>query len=96
MNTLLFCNKYLENYTINPDDTIDVNGGVYLWYKLGDMEELPVKFGKVSGDFSCGFNKLTTLEGFPSYIGDNFYTDILTHHVNVQGNIFCTKQRIVI
>jgi hypothetical protein len=138
MNTLLFCEKYLLNYTISTDDTIDVNGSVYLYGQLGDMEKLPVKFGKVSGDFDCHRNKLTTLEGCPKhiggsfgcsgnelttleycpkYIGNNFYCekltslegcpkyvgddfgcDILTHHIlgNVQGKIYCNKQRIVI
>jgi hypothetical protein len=69
-----FCEKYLKdvNYTINPDDTIDVNGEVDLNERLGDMEKLPVKFGKVSGDFSCGNNNLTTLEGCPKYVGGDF------------------------
>jgi hypothetical protein len=71
MNTEQFCEKYLENYTINPDGTIDVNGGVDLWKKIYNMEKLPVKFGKVSGYFSCG-NKLTTLEGGPNYVGSSF------------------------
>jgi hypothetical protein len=70
MNTEQFCEKYLKNYTINPDDTIDVYGDVNL--HIGNMEKLPVKFGKVSGYFSCYGNKLTTLEGCPSYVGRNF------------------------
>jgi hypothetical protein len=41
MNTQEFCEKYLKNYTINSDNTIDVNGYVYL-NKLGDMTKLPV------------------------------------------------------
>jgi hypothetical protein len=51
MNTLEFCEKYLKNvdYTINNDDTIDVNGNVDLDNKLGKLTNLPVKFGKVSG-----------------------------------------------
>jgi hypothetical protein len=64
--------KYLENYTINPDGTIDVNGDVDLEEKLGDMEKLPVKFGKVSGYFYCSINNLTTLEGCPNYVGSTF------------------------
>jgi hypothetical protein len=72
MNTLEFCEKYLYNYSINPDDTIDVNGDVKLWNRLGDMKKLPVKFGKVSGSFDCSVNKLTTLEGCPNYIDGMF------------------------
>jgi hypothetical protein len=63
MNTQEFCKRYLINYTINPYNTIDVNGDVNLYNRLGDMKKLPVKFGKVSGFFSCSGNKLTTLEG---------------------------------
>jgi hypothetical protein len=72
MNTLEFCQKYLKNYTINPDGTIDVSGDVKLYGKLGNMEKLPVKFGKVFGSFDCSYNKLTTLEGCPTYVGGYF------------------------
>jgi hypothetical protein len=72
MNTQEFCQKYLENYIINSDNTIDVYGAVNLYNRLGDMKKLPVKFGKVSGFFSCSGNKLTTLEGCPNYVGGNF------------------------
>jgi hypothetical protein len=75
MNTLEFCERYLENYTINSDNTIDVDGNVYLSKTLGDMKILPVKFGRVSGYFSCRYNKLTTLEGCPNYVGNYFYYD---------------------
>ena len=93
-----FCEKYLYNYTINPDGSIDVNGGVNLYSRLGNMEKLPVRFGKVSGYFTCYRNKLTTLEGCPNYVGGNFQCVFLTHHIlgNIQGKIYCDKQRIVI
>jgi hypothetical protein len=98
MNTLEFCKKYLENYTINPDDMVDIDRGVYLYGLLGNMKKLPIKFGKVSGDFDCAWNNLTTLEGCPNYVGRHFYCDILTHHIlgNVYGKIYFTKQRIII
>jgi hypothetical protein len=66
------CKKYgIINYTINQDDSIDVDGYVDLRnYKL---TELPLKFNKVSGRFNCSYNKLTSLEGCPNYVGDTFY-----------------------
>jgi hypothetical protein len=67
-----FCEKYLKNYTINSDDTIDVDGDVNLFGQLGNMEKLPVKFGNVYGYFRCDKNKLTTLEGCPNYVGKYF------------------------
>jgi hypothetical protein len=85
MNTLDFCQIYLENYTINPDDTVDINGDVNLYNTvdvdgdvdlynaLDDMKKLPIKFGKVSGWFTCSENKLTTLKGCPTYVDGNFY-----------------------
>jgi hypothetical protein len=78
MNTIEeFCQKYLKNvnYTINNDGTIDVDGRVDLYDRLGNMTKLPVKFGKVFGDFDCGFNKLTTLESCPNYVGGYFSCD---------------------
>ncbi len=65
------CRKYyIENYTINPDGSIDVNGYVYLSNK--GLTKLPLKFNKVNGDFYCGYNQLKTLEGCPKEVnGDN-------------------------
>jgi hypothetical protein len=96
MNTLEFCEKYLKNYTINPDDTIDVDGNVNLDGFLGNMEKLPVKFGKVSGNFWCSNNKLTTLEGCPKYIGGDFncnFNKLTTlkgiEKCEILGNFYC-------
>jgi hypothetical protein len=75
------CQKYfIENYTINPDGSIDVDGDViltknrpigssYIDFKL---DKLPLKFRKVTGDFDCRSNKLTSLEGAPEYVGGVF------------------------
>jgi len=66
------CEKYgIKNYTINSDGTVDIDGNVNLSYK--GLTELPLKFGKVSGYFDCGGNKLTTLEGCPQLVGGRFY-----------------------
>jgi len=66
------CKKYhIENYTINPNGSVDVDGDVSLSnYRFA---KLPLKFGRVSGYFDCSDNKLTTLEGVPSYVGGDFY-----------------------
>jgi hypothetical protein len=95
-----FCEKYLKNYTINFDNTIDVDGDVYLPNKLGDMEKLPVKFGKVSGNFWCSGNNLTTLEGCPNYVGGSFYCEYnnLTTLEGcpryVGGNFYCSDNNL--
>ena len=67
----LICKKYgIENYTINEDGTVDVDGDVSLYDK--GLTELPLKFGKVSGNFYCYYNKLTSLEGAPLEVGGYF------------------------
>ena len=49
----------VENFTINDDLTVDVNGNVNLFGK--GLTSLPVQFGKVKGYFSCSNNQLTSL-----------------------------------
>jgi hypothetical protein len=71
MNIDEICRQYrIENYTINPDGSIDVNGNVILFNRR--LTKLPLKFNKVTGDFSCTSNLLTNLEGCPNYVGGNF------------------------
>ena len=67
----LICKKYnIENYTVNDDGSIDVNGRVDLYgYQL---TELPLRFNKVTGYFDCSNNKLTSLKGCPKWIGGYF------------------------
>lgn len=66
------CKQYaIEGYTINNDGSVDVKGNV--WFDSKGFEKLPLKFGKVSGLFHCGDNKLTTLVGCPIEVGAEFY-----------------------
>lgn len=66
------CKRYgIENYTINDDGSIDVDGSVYL--NEMDLKKLPLKFNRVSGSFHCDNNKLITLEGAPKWVGRTFY-----------------------
>ena len=63
----------VENYTINPDWTIDVKGDVDLSNK--NLIEFPdyIKFNHVSGQFDCAGNQLTSLKGCPASVGYSFY-----------------------
>jgi len=64
------CKKfYIRNYTIN-EDSVDVDGNVNLNNK--GLTKLPLKFGKVSGDFSCHRNQLKSLSGAPISVGGDF------------------------
>ena len=65
------CKKYgIENYTVNDDGSIDVNGSVFLWNR--ELTELPLTFNKVNGNFSCYNNLLTTLKGCPRWVESEF------------------------
>ena len=61
----------IENYTINSQGEIDVNGNVMLYKK--DLKELPYKFGKVNGHFDIGSNpNLTSLKNCPDFVDGYF------------------------
>ena len=62
----------IENYTINDDLTINVNGDVDLKYK--ELTEFPdyIQFGVVTGFFSCYKNQLTSLRGVPEKVNEDF------------------------
>ena len=65
------CKKYrIDNYTINDDLSIDVDGNVVLYSK--NLEYLPLKFNYVSSTFICSSNKLESLEGSPQIVGGDF------------------------
>lgn len=53
----------VKDWTLSKDGQVDVNGNVHLDRKLGDLAQLPVRFGKVSGEFWCSDNKLISLKG---------------------------------
>jgi hypothetical protein len=55
--------------TINNQGLVDVIGNVSWESKL---TELPVKFGHVSGEFSCGHRQLTSLTGAPHSVDGSF------------------------
>ena len=69
------CKKFgIKNFnkqlTVNSDGSIDVDNVVDLRSKK--LTKLPLKFGKVTGNFNCDSNKLTTLEGSPIEVGRDF------------------------
>jgi len=72
MNIESICQEYdIQNYTINSDGTVDVDGIVDLSRR--NLSKLHLKFGRVTGNFYCYNNKLTTLEGCPKVVGGEFY-----------------------
>ena len=51
---------------------VNIDGDCTLNEKI-KIIRLPVKFGNVSGNFDCGSNKLTSLQGAPTSVGGHFY-----------------------
>lgn len=68
------CKKYISGSTciINEDGTVDVIGDVDLGHHRFNRGELPIKFNKVYGDFSCVSSNLKTLQGCPKYVSGSF------------------------
>ena len=57
----------------NSDGTYDYNGDINLLsLKLESLLDFKFRFRKISGDFYCSNNKLTSLEGAPQEIGGSF------------------------
>ncbi len=61
----------IQNYTINSDGSVDVNGDVIL-SEYDGLHWIPIKFNKVSGDFRCNASELTTLKNAPREVGGDF------------------------
>jgi hypothetical protein len=84
-------------YTLNTDNSIDVEGNVVI--SSLNLTEMPVKFGKVSGDFNCSVNKLTSLEHCPVVTGnfncsDNLLTSLEHAPITVTGYFDCSINKL--
>ena len=93
-------NEYFEitgEIDIHEDGVVDVNGEVRLKKKT---EKMPVQFGHVSGDFSCDYNILTSLQGAPSSVGGTVYcsknklTSLEGAPSSVGRDFFCTNNQL--
>jgi hypothetical protein len=58
------------SFTVRPDNLIIVYGNCSLTKRI---ECLPVKFSKVTGDFGCSSQGLTSLVGAPARVGGYFF-----------------------
>ena len=78
----------ITNYTINPKNLfINVKGDVDLSGK--DLDNIPVQFIKVSGDFNCStLNNLTSLKGVPIRVGRDFNCS----YNNITSLKYCPKK----
>ena len=93
------CKKYgIQNYTINEDGTVDVDGNVSLYER--NLSKLHLKFGRVTGNFYCQSNKLTTLEGCPLEVGgelwcySNKLTTLESCPREIGGDFMCHNNKL--
>jgi hypothetical protein len=93
------CDRYtIKNYSINSDGSIDVDGDVDLF--RCKLHELPLKFGKVNGNFNCGQNEFTSLRGCPKTIGGDFrcdgnkLTSLEFSPISVGGDFSCNNNQL--
>jgi hypothetical protein len=85
--------------TIKLDGTVDIEG--YCELKQDKkVNQLPVKFGEVSGNFWCDHNQLTSLEGAPQSVGgwficaDNQLTSLEGAPQSVGGWFTCAENQL--
>lgn len=63
--------KYIMNYTIEDDGTVNVDGDVTLTGCGIGLQECPVKFGVVKGNFTTNDVNFKTFKNFPTEVGGN-------------------------
>ena len=62
------------SWRLNPTTgLVDIDGSFSCLTGAELKDLLGIQFGKVSGDFNCSYNKLTTLEGAPQEVGGSFF-----------------------
>jgi hypothetical protein len=96
-----FLNRYVKGkWHLNDEGVVDVDGN-FNCFNRGISEFKGIKFGKVSGDFDCSNNKLTSLEFGPDEVGGDFfcYVNILTSlkgsPKEVGGSFICSGNNII-
>jgi hypothetical protein len=90
------CRKYnIINYTINSDNSVDVDGDVNLWGKK--LKSIPLNLNIVNGYFECGYNYLTSLKGCPvlkrKAIRGGSWKDI-SYYMNNSTRTYCYQDTI--
>lgn len=70
----------IQNFSINSDMTVNVDGDVNLFDKK--LEAFPFKFKKVTGDFLVRHNNFISLANFPEFIGGDLS---ISHNPRFKG-----------
>ena len=97
-----FCeSNQIKNYTINDDNSIDVDGNVSFFIRY--TSKIPIKFNKVTGYFVINYGRdvyLESLENSPREVGGSFnVSNIKLKSLKgapnfVGGNFYCYNNDI--
>ena len=91
-------NIKIDSFNLDGFGRLDVHGDVRVC-KSG-LKKLPLKFGKVTGNFYCHLNNLTTLDGAPFSVGgdfncsDNKLQNLKFSPRDVAGDYFCQNNEL--
>ena len=86
----------IKRYEIE-DGLVNVDGDVNISNK--GFEKIPIQFGKVTGNFSCGYNQLISLKGSPVEVGGYFHC-VKAQLITLEGlskvvsAIFCNLNKL--
>jgi hypothetical protein len=96
--------RWLDNctygtWTVNAEGLVDVEGDFKFSYQiLSDLKG--VRFGKVSGNFYCSGNNLTSLEGAPREVKGSFWCQrnklpsLVGAPEKVDGDFDCSENKL--
>lgn len=85
-------------YSMDKTNRVNVAGNAVTAGR--DLDENPVQFGAVSGDFDCSDNKLKSLKGAPKIVGGNFdcsnnrLTSLEEAPRRVKGDFLCHNNSV--
>lgn len=86
IKAIKFINKYnIQNATLTDEGQINVDGDVNLSNKNLTDSDMTAKFGRVTGNFECQNNELTSLDFAPEFVGGIF--DCSNNNINDFNNI---------
>jgi hypothetical protein len=88
----------IKNYKILENGLVNVNGDVNISRET--LFEIPVQFGKVTGNFDCSNNHILHLRGAPKEVGGNFncsnniIESLKDAPEKIGGNFNCSRNKL--
>lgn len=76
----------IDNYKINPDGTVDVDGNVTYFVFSLDLDYIPIQFGYVRGSFQMSDHRIRSLVGCPRFVGGDFNVMLMSKITSLEGS----------